>query len=144
FPGEAIEGDKLLEQACDILIPAALGGVITRDNANDVQARMVVEAANSPITTIGDEILNERNILVVPDILANAGGVTASYFEWVQNVQAFSWDEDRVNEQLEKYMLQAYQSVRSIMEERSARMRTAAFSIAIERVAKAEKIRGDL
>tara|TARA_Y100001934_G_scaffold138540_1_gene167130 strand:- start:1101 stop:2138 length:1038 start_codon:yes stop_codon:yes gene_type:complete len=144
FPGEAIEGDTLLEQACDILIPAALGGVITRDNANDVQARMVVEAANSPITTIGDEILNERNILVVPDILANAGGVTASYFEWVQNVQAFSWDEDRVNEQLEKYMLQAYQSVRSIMKKRSASMRTAAFSIAIERVAKAEKIRGDL
>ena len=80
----------------------------------------------------------------MPDILANAGGVTASYFEWVQNVQAFSWDEDRVNEQLEKYMLQAYNSVRSIMKERSARMRTAAFSIAIERVAKAEKIRGDL
>jgi glutamate dehydrogenase (NAD(P)+) len=144
FPGEVIASDTLLEQECDILIPAALGGVITRDNAGDVRARMVVEAANSPITTIGDEILNERNILVVPDILANAGGVTASYFEWVQNVQAFSWEEDRVNEQLEKYMLQAYQSVRSIMKERSARMRTAAFSIAIERVAKAEKIRGDL
>ncbi|MEC7226847.1 MAG: glutamate dehydrogenase, partial [Candidatus Latescibacterota bacterium] len=144
FPGEAIESDTLLEQECDILIPAALGGVITRDNAGNVRARMVVEAANSPITTIGDEILNERNILVVPDILANAGGVTASYFEWVQNVQAFSWEEERVNEQLEKYMLQAYQSVRSTMKERSARMRTAAFSIAIERVAKAEKIRGDL
>ncbi len=144
FVGEAIDPNTLLAQECDILIPAALGGVITRDNAADVQARMVVEAANSPITTIGDEILNERNIPVIPDILANAGGVTASYFEWVQNIQVFSWDEDRVNEQLERYMLRAYRAVRDVMTERTVRMRTAAFSIAIARVAHAERIRGDL
>jgi glutamate dehydrogenase (NAD(P)+) len=144
FAGEAIDPNTLLAQECDILIPAALGGVITRDNAADVQARMVVEAANSPITTIGDEILNERNIPVIPDILANAGGVTASYFEWVQNIQVFSWDEDRVNEQLERYMLRAYRAVRDVMTERTVRMRTAAFSIAIARVAHAERIRGDL
>jgi glutamate dehydrogenase (NAD(P)+) len=144
FAGEAIDPNNLLAQECDILIPAALGGVITRDNAADVQARMVVEAANSPITTIGDEILNERNIPVIPDILANAGGVTASYFEWVQNIQVFSWDEDRVNEQLERYMLRAYRAVRDVMTERTVRMRTAAFSIAIARVAHAERIRGDL
>ncbi len=144
FAGEAIDGAALLEQDCDILIPAALGGVITRDNADNIRARMVVEAANSPITTIGDEILDERNITVVPDILANAGGVTVSYFEWVQNVQAFGWDETRINEQLEKYMLRAYQAVRDTMKERGARMRTAAFSIAIARVAHAERIRGDL
>ncbi len=144
FAGEKIAPADLLTLDCDILIPAALGGVITRDNAGDVRARMVVEAANSPITTIGDEILNERNITVVPDILANAGGVTVSYFEWVQNVQVFAWDEDHVNTQLEKYMMRAYDAVRGVMKDRKARMRTAAFSIAIARVAEAERIRGDL
>ena len=129
---------------CDILIPAALGGVITRDNANDVQAKMVVEAANSPMTTVADEILGERGIHVVPDILANAGGVTVSYFEWVQNIQVFTWDEDQVNTELEKYMLPAYQAVRKVMDERQVNMRTAAFSIAIERVSEAERIRGGL
>ena len=97
---------------------------------------MVVEAANSPMTTIADEILGERGIHVVPDILANAGGVTASYFEWVQNVQVFTWDEH--------YMLPAYQTVRNIMRDRQVNMRTAAFSIAISRVAEAERIRGGL
>jgi glutamate dehydrogenase (NAD(P)+) len=144
FPGEELAPEDLLTLECDILIPAALGGVITRENAGEVRARMVVEAANSPVTTIGDEILNERNITVVPDILANAGGVTVSYFEWVQNVQVFAWDEDHVNAQLEKYMMRAYSAVRDVMNERKARMRTAAFSIAIARVAAAERIRGDL
>jgi glutamate dehydrogenase (NAD(P)+) len=144
FPGEAIAPEDLLLIDCDILIPAALGGVITRENAGNVRARMIVEAANSPITTIGDEILNERNITVVPDILANAGGVTVSYFEWVQNVQVFSWDEEHVNTELEKYMMRAYAAVRDVMHERGTHMRTAAFSIAIARVAKAERIRGDL
>ncbi len=144
FPGDSIEPDSLLTLDCDILIPAALGGVITRENANDVRAKMVVEAANSPITTIADDILNERGILIVPDILANAGGVTVSYFEWVQNVQVFSWDEDHVNAELKKYMMRAYDAVRQVMQERDTPMRTAAFSIAIARVAEAERIRGDL
>ena len=137
-----ITNDELLELDCDILIPAALGGVITQDNADRVQARMVVEAANSPVTTIGDCILSERGILVVPDILANAGGVTVSYFEWVQNVQVFPWEEERVNEQLNHIMMRAYQQVRSVMQDRNLDMRSAAFSIAIQRVAEAERIRG--
>jgi len=144
FPGDDFTNEELLTMDCDILIPAALGGVITRDNANDVQAKMVVEAANSPMTTVADEILGERGIHVVPDILANAGGVTVSYFEWVQNIQVFTWDEDQVNTELEKYMLPAYQAVRKVMDERQVNMRTAAFSIAIERVSEAERIRGGL
>ena len=129
---------------CDILIPAALGGVITKENAESVQAKMIIEAANSPVTTIADEILNERDVLIVPDILANAGGVTVSYFEWVQNVQVFTWEEERVNDELLKYMNRAYANVRDVMEKQKTTMRTAAFSIAIQRVAEAERIRGDL
>jgi glutamate dehydrogenase (NAD(P)+) len=140
--GDAFSNEELLAMECDILIPAALGGAITKDNAGDVKAKMIVEAANSPLTTIADEIMEERNIPVVPDILANAGGVTVSYFEWVQNIQAFTWDEPRVNEQLETKMTRAYQNVSRVMSERKLRMRTAAFVIAIERVAEAERLRG--
>ncbi len=144
FPGESLSNEELLAMDCEILIPAALGGVITRDNARDLKAKMIVEAANSPITTIADEILGERGIHIVPDILANAGGVTVSYFEWVQNVQVFTWSLEQVNAELEKYMMAAYQAVHRVMRERNVRMRTAAFSIAIERVAEAERIRGGL
>jgi glutamate dehydrogenase (NAD(P)+) len=140
--GESISNEDLLTLDCDILIPAALGGAITQDNARDVRARMIVEAANSPITTIADSILEERGIPIVPDILANAGGVTVSYFEWVQNIQALAWDETLVNEQLEKIMSRAYQRVVSVMREQKVVMRTAAFSIAIGRVAEAERLRG--
>ena len=103
---------------------------------------MVVEAANSPVTTIADRILEERGVPIVPDILANAGGVTVSYFEWVQNIQAFSWDEPHVNEQLENIMLRAYLNVISVMREKKVSMRTAAFVISIQRVAEAERLRG--
>ena len=144
FKGEQIEPKSLLTIDCDILIPAALGGVITKENAESVQAKMIIEAANSPVTTIADEILNERDVLIVPDILANAGGVTVSYFEWVQNVQVFTWEEERVNDELLKYMNRAYANVRDVMENQKTTMRTAAFSIAIQRVAEAERIRGDL
>ncbi|MFP6645411.1 MAG: Glu/Leu/Phe/Val dehydrogenase dimerization domain-containing protein [Candidatus Latescibacterota bacterium] len=140
--GESISNDDLLTMDCDILIPAALGGSITKDNAKEVRARMIVEAANSPVTTIADAILEERGIPIVPDILANAGGVTVSYFEWVQNIQAFTWDEQHVNEQLENILSRAYQSVVHIMQEKKVPMRTAAFSIAIQRVAEAERLRG--
>ncbi|MFP6590178.1 MAG: Glu/Leu/Phe/Val dehydrogenase dimerization domain-containing protein [Candidatus Latescibacterota bacterium] len=140
--GESISNDDLLTMDCDILIPAALGGSITQDNAKEVRARMIVEAANSPVTTIADAILEERGIPIVPDILANAGGVTVSYFEWVQNIQAFTWDEQHVNEQLENILSRAYQSVVHIMQEKKVPMRTAAFSIAIQRVAEAERLRG--
>jgi glutamate dehydrogenase (NAD(P)+) len=140
--GESISNEDLLTLECDILIPAALGGAITQDNARDVRASMVVEAANSPVTTIADSILNERGIHVVPDILANAGGVTVSYFEWVQNIQALTWDEEDVNERLERMMTRAYRSVVKRMEDKHIPMRTAAFVIAIERVAETETLRG--
>ncbi|MEE2658784.1 MAG: Glu/Leu/Phe/Val dehydrogenase dimerization domain-containing protein [Candidatus Latescibacterota bacterium] len=140
--GEYISNEDLLELDVDILIPAALGGVITQENAKDVKAKMVVEAANSPITTIGDTILNERGVLVVPDILANAGGVTVSYFEWVQNIQVFTWEEEEVNQKLSRIMTQAYQNVTGLMKEKDVSMRTAAFMIAIDRVAHTEGLRG--
>jgi glutamate dehydrogenase (NAD(P)+) len=140
--GEALSNEDLITLDCDILIPAALGGVITKDNARQIEAQMVVEAANSPITTIADAILNERGIIVVPDIFANAGGVTVSYFEWVQNIQAMTWDEDHVNEQLEKIMVRTYNEVTAVMKEKNVQMRTAAFIIAIQRVADTEKMRG--
>ena len=144
YVGEKISNNDLLELECDILIPAALGGVITRDNANDVKTRMVVEAANAPITTIGDAILDERGISVVPDILANAGGVTVSYFEWVQNIQVFRWNEEQVNSSLHDIMTSAYKSVADEMKSRGVNMRTAAFAIAIDRVAEAERVRGGI
>ena len=144
FDGESIDSEALIELECDILIPAALGNVITQENAGQVKARMVVEAANSPVTTIGDAILNERGIITVPDILANAGGVTVSYFEWAQNIQEFAWEEERVNTDLHRIMTRAYDEVRKTMKTRDVNMRTAAFIIAIQRVAAAERIRGGL
>lgn len=140
--GEAISNEDLLALDCDILIPAALGGSITKDNAKDIKAKMVVEAANSPVTTIADAILEERGVIIVPDILANAGGVTVSYFEWVQNIQAFSWDETQVNDKLERIMSRAYANVITTMKEMAVPMRTAAFVISIQRVAEAERLRG--
>jgi glutamate dehydrogenase (NAD(P)+) len=144
FGGDSISNEELLELECDILIPAALGGVITRENADNLKTRMVVEAANSPITTIADAKLNERGVLVVPDILANAGGVTVSYFEWVQNIQVFRWTEEEVNSRLFEIMTTAYKQVAEQMKSRNVNMRTGAFAIAIERVAEAERVRGGI
>jgi glutamate dehydrogenase/leucine dehydrogenase len=103
---------------------------------------MIVEAANSPVTTVADSILNERGIPIVPDILANAGGVTVSYFEWVQNIQAFTWNEEEVNAKLSKIMSKAYGDVVALMKSENCSMRTAAYMIAIQRVAEAERLRG--
>ena len=144
FDGDALDNESLIELDCDIFIPAALGGVITQENAERVQARMVVEAANSPVTTIGDAILNERGVIVVPDILANAGGVTVSYFEWAQNIQQLTWEEERINTDLHRIMTTAYQDVVENMKKHDVNMRSAAFMIAIQRVADAERIRGGL
>ena len=140
--GDKISNEELLKLDCDILIPAALGCVITKDNANDITTRMIVEAANSPVTTMADAILNDRNIPIVPDILANAGGVTVSYFEWVQNIQALICDETEVNEKVERIMSKAYGEVVALMRQKSVSMRTGAFMIGIERVAEAERLRG--
>ena len=140
--GKEISNDELMELECDILVPAALGGVITRENANNIKARMVVEAANSPVTTVADEILGDRDIIVIPDILANVGGVTGSYFEWVQNVQVFTWTEEDFNNKLHRMLTDAYDSVFATMKAKDVRMRTAAFIIAIDRVAETERLRG--
>lgn len=139
---EPIDNEALLITDCDVLIPAALGGVITKANAGDVKARVVVEAANGPCTAEADAILNEGGILVVPDIYANAGGVTVSYFEWVQNQQNFKWDETRVNEELDKTMTAAHVNIRGLMRAHNISMRCAAFVLAIREVKLATETRG--
>lgn len=137
-----VDNPQLLTLDCDVLIPAALEGVLSREVAPEVRARVVVEAANAPTTPEADEIFEKRGIVVVPDILANAGGVTVSYFEWVQNIQQFTWDEDRVNQELEKVMTGAYEKVAQIAKARQVPLRTAAFIVAIGRVGKATVLRG--
>ena len=135
--GEAITNEELLELECDFLVPAALGGAIHSENATRVRARMVVEGANNPVTPGGEAVLNDRGIPCLPDLLANAGGVTVSYFEWVQNIQRFPWDLSRVNEALEEILVKAYREVRNIVEEEKISYRDAAFSIAVGRVVQA-------
>jgi glutamate dehydrogenase (NAD(P)+) len=140
--GEAITNDELLTIDCDVLIPAALEGQLTEENAGQVQAEIIIEAANGPTTPEADEIFHERGILVVPDILANSGGVTVSYFEWVQDLQAYFWDEDEVNRKLRSIMERAYVDVLELAEERKVHMRTAATILGVNRVAEAHITRG--
>ena len=144
FPGaEAIDPDELLEIPCEVFIPAALGGMIHEDNADRVAARMVIEGANSPTTPNADEILHERGVYVVPDVMANAGGVVVSYFEWVQNLQHFRWDEREVNEKLGTVMRRAYREVVArAKEEEGVALRLCAYEIGIERVLEAARTRG--
>jgi glutamate dehydrogenase (NAD(P)+) len=120
-----------------VLIPAALESVLTKDNAKDVRAKFIIEAANSPTTPEADEIFIANDVVVVPDILANAGGVTVSYFEWAQNIQQFQWELERVNIELEKRMRRAYDSVRALSKSRGVDLRTAAFLLGIQRVGRA-------
>jgi glutamate dehydrogenase (NAD(P)+) len=140
--GEDGQGDDILACDCDVLIPAALGGVLTRDNAKEVSAAFVVEGANGPTTPEANDILEERDVVVVPDIYANAGGVTVSYFEWVQNIQQFHWEEDEVNEKLERKMVKAFATLWKLATEKKISLRTAAFIIAIGRVGKTRVLRG--
>jgi glutamate dehydrogenase (NAD(P)+) len=135
--GEAFENTEIITWDADVLVPAALEEAIHKDNAPDVKASIIVEGANGPTTPEADEILNEKGVLIIPDILANAGGVTVSYFEWAQNIQQFRWDEERVNAELDKKMSSAYSSVRDVATEFDVDMRTAAFALAIRRVGKA-------
>jgi glutamate dehydrogenase (NAD(P)+) len=139
---EDITNDELLEMECDFLVPAALGGAIHMGNAAKIRARMVVEGANNPVTPGGEEILNDRGVLCLPDLLVNAGGVTVSYFEWVQNIQRFPWDLDRVNGALEEILVRAYREVRDTVEKEKITYRAAAFSIAVDRVAGALELQG--
>lgn len=133
---------ELLELDVDVLIPAALENQINTSNADKIQARVIVEAANGPTTIDADEILEKKGIAVVPDILSNAGGVVVSYFEWVQNIQSISWSEDHVNEQLKQIMDQAFQSVWDIAREKKVSLRTGAYLISVKRVIDAKNMRG--
>ena len=134
--------DVLLTCEADVLIPAALGGVLTVDIAREVRAKVIVEAANAPTFPEADEIFEQRGITVVPDILANAGGVTVSYFEWTQNLQCLSWTEAEVNSRLRQVMTAAYATIRGLVQSRKLGWRTAAYIVALGRVAKAAMLRG--
>lgn len=137
-----ITNAELLELKCDILVPAALENVITADNANNIKAKIIAEAANGPVTPVADEILQKKGVFLLPDILANAGGVTVSYFEWVQDLQNFFWEEDAVNQRLKKIMKRAFHEVYDISKQHKVPMRTAAFMLAVGRVAEATRLRG--
>lgn len=137
-----ISNEDLLTLPVDILIPAALEGQITDQIASRLRCKMVVEAANGPTTAAGDTVLAERGIYVVPDILANAGGVVVSYFEWVQDLQSFFWEEKEVNQRLERIMVNAFNEVASMADQRIVRLRQAAYIVALKRVVDAMKMRG--
>ncbi|MBI4200606.1 MAG: glutamate dehydrogenase [Chloroflexi bacterium] len=139
---EPVTNAELLELPCDILVPAAVGHVLHKANAPRVRARIVLEGANMPTTPEADAILNERGVVMLPDLLVNAGGVTVSYFEWAQNIQEFRWDEERVNEELRKVMTRAFQEVYERARRDSLMLREAAFEISVERVARAVELRG--
>ncbi len=142
-PGvDQVSNAELLVGPCDVLVPAALGQVIDVDNAGAVQAPVVLEAANYPVTPDADKLLGDRGIVVVPDVLANAGGVTGSYFEWTQNIQQFTWKEDRFNDELRDRMRLAYAATSETARELGCTLRQAAFAIGIRRVAQASRLRG--
>ena len=140
--GESISNNELLELDCDILIPAAIDRVIHADNAPRVKAKVIIEAANHPLTPEADDILNDRGIRIVPDILVNAGGVVVSYFEWTQNLYQHTWDMDRVNDELSKIMTRAFTSVKDRVQAEGVTYREAAFLIGLERVAHVAELRG--
>ena len=143
YPGtDQITNEELLALECDVLVPAALQNTISDVNADRINARMIVEGANGPTTPAADSILREKGVFVVPDILANAGGVTVSYFEWVQGLQFFFWDERQINARLQEIMLRGFQNVKAISEQKDVDMRIAAHILAIDRVAEAVIIRG--
>ena len=143
FPGgEDLTNEELLGLECDVLVPAAIDRVINADNAGKVKARLVVEAANHPLTPEADEILANRGIPVLPDILVNAGGVVVSYFEWTQNLYQHHWSEERVNTELGQIMSTAYRAVREQANRQQVSMREAALMVGINRVARVVEMRG--
>lgn len=139
---DRITNEELLSLDCDILVPATMENQITEDNTNDIKAKVIIEAANGPTTPEADKILEDKGILLVPDILANAGGVTVSYFEWVQGLQFYFWSEREVNLKLREIMTKAFDNVYRISRERKVSMRKAAYILAVGRVAEATRVRG--
>jgi len=137
-----VDHEELLALEVDVLVPAALGGAIHKGNAGNIRARLIAEGANHPTTPAADEILRERDVIILPDIFANAGGVTVSYFEWVQNLQQFRWDGERVDRELAQTMRRAYEDLRQVTEEHHTDLRTGAFILAIGRVLQASRLRG--
>src|SRR5207237_1302639 len=139
---DVVTNEELLECDCDVLVPAALGDAITDRNAARIRAGVIVEAANHPTSTVADQMLMDAGKRIVPDVLANAGGVTGSYFEWTQNIQQFKWKEERFNQELRDVMVRAFDVTVDFAERRQVSLRDAAFAIGIERVARASKLRG--
>ncbi|GLJ12374.1 hypothetical protein SUGI_0189590 [Cryptomeria japonica] len=137
-----IDPKTLLLEECDVLIPAALGGVLNRENASEVKAKFIIEAANHPTDPEADEILSKKGVIILPDIYANAGGVTVSYFEWVQNIQGFMWDEEKVNLELQKYMTSAFKNIKDMCKVHNCDLRMGAFTLGVNRVARATLLRG--
>jgi glutamate dehydrogenase (NAD(P)+) len=143
FPDtDSVTNEELLELECDVLVPAALENAITGKNADRIKAKIIAEAANGPTSPEADRILESKGVLVIPDILANAGGVTVSYFEWVQDIQAFFWSEDQINSRLKEIMINSFRDVLSTSLEKKISMRLAAQVLAIGRVAEANDTRG--
>jgi glutamate dehydrogenase (NAD(P)+) len=143
YPGaKNISNEELLELECDILVPAALENVITMENASSIRAKIVIEGANGPTAPMADKILMDKGIMLVPDILANAGGVTVSYFEWVQDLQFFFWTLEQINERLKEIMTTAFARVHAISQEKKVDMRTAAYMVSLTEVARALELRG--
>jgi glutamate dehydrogenase (NAD(P)+) len=140
--GEHITNEQLLTLDCDVLVPAALENVITSQNAAQVKARIICEGANGPTTANADKILEEKGVFVIPDILANAGGVTVSYFEWVQDRGGYFWDEDTVNQRLERIMVRSFEEVTGMAARHGLSPRVGAYMQAIERVAAVHRLRG--
>ncbi|WP_123534345.1 glutamate dehydrogenase GdhB [Halosimplex salinum] len=142
YADETISNEAIFELDVDLLVPAAVGNVITEDNVDDVQADLIVEGANGPTTFTADSILDDRGVRVIPDILANAGGVTVSYFEWLQDINRRAWSRERVNEELETEMLAAWEAVRREVETRDVSWRDGAYIVALSRIADAHEYRG--
>jgi glutamate dehydrogenase (NAD(P)+) len=139
---EPISNADLLELDCEVLTPCAMENQITRANAARIRAKIIAEGANGPLTPEADEILSRNGIFIIPDILCNAGGVTVSYFEWVQDLQSFFWGEEEINERLRRIMVRSFNQVLRVAEDKKVELRTAAQIYAIQRVAEAMQIRG--